>query len=206
MVTQFERDQMRRAKEARRLLALLEAATAVLPAIEDPDSAEDLRKALSEYHIENLRSSLVWADREDARREAEEAKVAEGKRAFDELPDSPPRRQCEAHVARDMGRWTNFGRCEKAANRIVMDWTSKRERCLCSLHAKEFVTTGKAGTGFNVIGKAGVEEPTHESWYRIHGWCMEPDPKPDPRKPARYCKVKVEIGSGRHEGKDHRYA
>lgn len=207
MTTQFERDQMRRATEARRLLALIDAATAALPAVEDPDSADDLRKALKAYpDAESMRSSIKWYDREDERRAAEgAARVEAGERAFAELPDAPERRQCEVHVARDMGRWTDFGRCEKQATRIVMDYDAKRERCLCTLHAKEFARGDKPGTGFARIGTK-EDVPTHESWYRIKGWCMAPDPHPDARKPVRYCRVKVDTGRGTHEGKEHKFS
>jgi hypothetical protein len=201
MTTQFERDQMRRGKEARRMLALLEAGAA------QPDPSPALIEALAAYRIEDYRSSVSWADREDAHRAAAEAKVAEGERRFAELPDAPPRMQCGAAVARDQGRWTEFGRCEKVANRIVMDYDNHRERVLCSGHAREFVTTGKApGIGWADAAHNGkYGGVTHESWYRIKGWCMEPDPRPDPRKPTRYCTVKVDKGRGTHPEKEHKF-
>ena len=207
MTTQWERDQIARQARDRRLLALLEAATAAVEAVEDDDLSADLRAALAAYGpeaITGLRVSVEWADREDAHRKREQERIEAGKRAFAELPDAPERRQCEAHVARDMGRWTDFGRCENTATRIVMDWDAKRERVVCTIHAKEFARGEKPGTGFGRIGD-GKEKPTHESWYRIKGWCMEPDPIPDPRKPQRFCRVRVDTGSGRHEGKGHRF-
>lgn len=207
MTTQYERDSIRRANEARRLLALIDAATSALPAIEDPDSQRDLAVALKAYpDLDTMRRSVAYYDKEDARRQRDEDRIVEGKRRYEELPDAPPRRQCEAHVARDQGRWTDFGRCEKVATRIVMDYDAKRERCLCTTHAKEYVTDGKAGTGFNTLGKPGVEPKTHESWYRIHRWCMAPDPNPDARKPQRFCSVRADIATGRHDGKEHRFA
>lgn len=195
---------MARAKRTRALAALVEAATDSLSAIEDPDLRQQVEEALKPYSLSDLRSSIAWADREDAQRAAAEAKVAEGERRLAELPDAPPRMQCEAHVARDQGRWTEFGRCEKQATRIVMDYDAKRERVACTIHAKEFVTTGKAGTGWDVIGTH-RSSPTRESWYRIKGWCMAPDPRPDPRKPQRFCRIKVETGNGRHDGKEHKF-
>jgi len=205
MTTQWERDQIARGNKTRRLLALVEAATAALPTIEDPGCADDLRRALDSYNLAGLRRDVAYYDEEDARRQREVEVIEKGKREFEELPDAPERLQCEAHVARNMGRWTDFGRCEKAATRVIMDWAAKRERVVCTIHAKEFVTTGRAGTGFERIGR-GTQTATHESWYRIKGWCMSPDPHPDPRKPTRYCRVRVDTGSGQHEGKEHRWS
>lgn len=191
---------MNRAMRTRRLYALVAAATAVVEAPDVPAGINLLAEALEPYDLPSLLSEVAYADREDARRHAEADKVEAGERAFAELPDAPPRMQCEVEVARDMGRWTDFGRCEKAANRIVMDYDNHRERCLCAVHAKAFVTTGKMPT---ISGW--TKTATRESWYRIKGWCMAPDPKQDPRKPRSYCKVKVEIGTGRHEGREHKF-
>lgn len=200
MVTQYERDQIARANAARRLLALVEAASSVT------DPSPELIEALKPYDIEQMRRGVAYYNEDDARRQRELDRIEEGKRAFAELPDAPERRQCEVHVARDMGRWTDFGRCEKVATRVVMDWKAKRERCLCTIHAQEFARGQTPGTGF---GKIGTREdvPTHESWYRIKGWCMAPDPAPaDRRRPTRYCRVKVDQGTGRHEGKEHKFS
>jgi hypothetical protein len=207
MTTQYERDMIAREVKTRRLHALVEAATASLPAIGDPLLANDLRDALAPYSLPGLRGEVEWADRAAASRQAEADRVERGLRALEELPDAPPRRQCEAYVARDMGRWTDFGRCEKTATRIIMDVAAvpRRERCVCSIHAKEFARDGRAGTGFGRIG-TGKEEPTSADWYRVKGWCMVPDPNPDPRKPERFCVVRVDMGNGHHHGKEHKWA
>lgn len=209
MVTQYERDQIARAMRDRRLYALVASATEALDILRDEDHRRPivglLEEALEPYSIESLRRAVAWADEDAARRQKEADRIEAGKRAFAELPDAPPRRQCEVHVARDQGRWTDFGRCEKVATRIVMDEKNRRERCLCTVHATEFARGETPGTGFGRIG-SGADVPTHESWYRIKGWCMAPDPAPaDRRRAQRFCAVKVDQGTGRHEGKEHRF-
>ena len=207
MTTQWERDSIARGKSNARLLALVEAAHAALASVEDPDSADDLREALKPYDLKQLRDGAAYYNREEARRRAEEQAVADSLRLFDELPDAPPRMQCHAQVARDMGRWTQFGRCEKPATRVVLDREARRERVVCTIHAKEWATVrsikdhGWYDHPNNLrghIGNPGNSRETHESWYRGQKWCMV-------KSGNDYCKVRVDIGSGKHEGKEHKF-
>lgn len=214
MTTQFERDMLAREQRTRQLSDLVEAATAALSAIEDPDLARDLQEALKPYDLKNLRSSIEYYNREKARREEDERRAAEGARFFEELPDAPPRMQCHTQVARDMGRWTDFGRCEKPATRVVLDRANRRERVCCTIHAKEWAQKGgevdpywwydhpshlirDEGTAY----QKGNPVETHRSWYRMQGWCMAKRVSD-----GAYCKVRVDKGSGKHEGKEHRFA
>lgn len=184
---------MRRANEARRLLALVEAATDVVDRWDAKDR-QALRKALGPYPLKTMREGAAYYDKIDAQRRAEVDQVETGKRAFEELPLAPPRMQCATEVARNMGRWTDFGRCDNVGQYVVFDRAAKLERVACRQHALKFVTNGRPSmSGWS-------KRPTHESWYRIKGFCMEPGP------PGTFCKVKVEIGTGKHPGKEHVFA
>jgi hypothetical protein len=210
MTTQLERDMLRYERDARRLYALVDAATAVYKSVEDTDLRSALGKALQAYDLPALARSVAHYNVEAERRRADEEAHAASLRLFDELPDAPPRMQCHAQVARDMGRWTNFGRCQKPATRIVMDREARRERVLCTIHAKEWADKVKVDEGWWYDGRAWLAKPgdkwgrgneveTSPHWYRAQGWCME-------KQDGKFCKVRVDKGTGRHEGKDHRFA
>lgn len=161
--TQYERARRARAQEAREKLALLEAANDSLDTLQtsSPELYRRLAAALFFFNLDTARANVAYHDKEDQREQDEEDRKAAANLSFEELPDAPYRVQCQIDVARDQGRWTQFGRCENAAKKIVYNQKDKTERCLCTVHAKEFVLRG-----FSSFGKW-HDLPSHESWARV---------------------------------------
>lgn len=217
MTTQFERDMERHDRETMRDLALVEAATKALDHIEDEEVRAELDRALQSWSLKNLRAGAEYVMKRRAEKQAEVERKQAGSRLFEELPDAPPRMQCHAQVARDMGRWTDFGRCEKPATRIVLDRAARRERVLCMIHAKEWAD--RECSSRPVDPYWWYDHPSHllktdapsyargnpvetsPHWYRGQGWCMAKRVSD-----GAYCKVRADKGSGKHEGKEHRFA
>lgn len=161
--TQYERDRRAMAQEARQKLALLEAANDSLDTLQasSPALYTRLAAALFFYSLDAARVNVAYHDKQDRREQEEEDRKTEANLSFEELPDAPYRVQCQIEVGRDQGRWTQFGRCENAAKKIVYNQKDKTERCLCTVHAKEF-----ALRGISSFGKW-HDLPSHESWARV---------------------------------------
>jgi hypothetical protein len=164
--TRWDQEMRILATRARRTLRLVEAATAALPAIEDPDLATDLRSALGDYDLGGLRRDVERYDKDVADKAAEEAEKARGLAGFAELPNAPEATQCAAEVTIAMGRSTDFHRCDNVAKRIVFDREAGLERPVCTSHAKKFLAEGRTPWGWS-------KDLTHPSWLRAHGFTKE---------------------------------
>lgn len=197
MTTQYERDMIAREARTRKLHALVYAATVALEHLPPHGAARaDLLRALEPYSLRDLNRDVADADKRAAERRAAEEALAGARRAFEELPDAPPRLQCEAEVSHVLGLMIDFDRCGNEAKRIILDPEARRERAVCVIHARKVLEDGKPQFGWYDATYRG-DQRTHTSWYRMKGWCME-------RVGDRYCKVRVEVGTGLHPGKAHR--
>lgn len=143
-----------------RVFRLLESVDAVLANPSDHKSRAALAAAAEEWNRKVLGSNVRrWRERK-AQEEAEAAAKTLRLSGFEELPDAPAGHQCEVRADVTWSRMTEWRRCDRVAKRIVLD-EARRERMVCSQHAKKVLADGKPPWGWS-------EDKTHESWYRVH--------------------------------------